>query len=165
MSDTSEKTEAPAADEAEALDIYAFDTDAKAESEGVWVTVLGARFLIRSWDSAPVKRVRTQQIVRNGKLAQAGRGVLPQATIQANEIELLNTILLDWQDVPHPDTEKRKAGEKLAFSAEARTALLSPPGRHMLRSLLLNEAQSIENFRVAAAEAAAGNSSRSSAGS
>ena len=162
MSDTTQ----PADPADEIPDIYElFETDPAAEKEGVRLEVGRSWFRVRSADSAAYQSVRTRQIVAQQKIASAGRGVLPDAIVQQNQVELACAACTDWGGVPHPDPNQRQAGVDIPFSPQNAKLLFSNPRMRKLRDWVLMQAQSFDNFKAASAEALEGNSASASAGS
>lgn len=149
----------------EAPDIFElFEVDPEAEKGGVKLPIGRSWFRIRSADCAAYRAARTRQIIGQGKITEANRGVLPLSVVDENLVELACVVVTDWGDVPHPDEEKRKAGVAFPYSPANAKALFSDRRMHKLREWVLNQAQSHENYSAAAAAAIAGNSPSASAG-
>ena len=147
-------------------DIFAlFESNPEVERTGTWVEVGTSRFLIRSMDAPEVQQVRTKQITRQARIAQASNGILPPATVEANEVELAQAVVMGWQNVPHYDEAARKDGAMLEYTAASAKTLLGMKSMHRLREFLLGQAQTFDNFKREQAKAIEGNFATSSGGS
>jgi hypothetical protein len=147
-------------------DIYSmFESDPTAETEGVWVTFGASRFRVRSITSPAVSKVLVGQAQRQSRIRQANNGLLPDQLVQQNEVDIASAVVTDWENVAHPDPEQRAQGVMLDFSPANQKLLFGNPRLHRLRTAILNEAQTFENYRRANQAALEGNSATASAGS
>lgn len=137
----------------------AYKTSAKAEQEGVWVPLAGARFKLARMGGANLKYQRALTAATRPHMREIQLGQADEKALEAIMLTVfIETILIDWENVEEPGVEPNELGEVPMVPCNKDTARKLFTDLPDLYVQLREQAQQFANYLASSVELAAKNS-------